>query len=153
MFVDPILVHLIEESELVRKTETVLDFFSNHSRLFFFNRENPENPSNTCVIIEECVPFGEVQLMKISLAMRALLLKYPLEGIEIPRLYSLDGKLSKVFQKLQESDTIPTHDKRRKLSWVYQTYTQYMYEGTESDLYALFDLNLTYYTLPIFYDP
>jgi hypothetical protein len=153
MFVDPILVHLIEEAELVRKTETVLDFFSNHPRLFFFNRERQDNSSDICVIIDECVPFGEIQILKIALALRALLSKYPMEGIEMPRLYSLDGKLSKALRKLQESETIPRYNKRRRVTWVYQVYNQYLSEGTENDLYALFELNLTYYTLPVYYDP
>ena len=153
MFVDPTLAHLIKKAELVRKTETILDFFSNHPRLFFFNREKPGNSSSTCVIIDQCVPFGEVQLMKTSLAMRALLLKFPVDGVEIPKLYGLDGNLSNLLQKLQGSDTIPRRDKRKGLTWICQAYSQYLSEGTESDLYALFDLNLTYYTLPVYYDP
>lgn len=153
MFVDPILVHLIKEAELVKKTETVLDFFSNHPRLFFFNRESQGNSSDTCVVIDECVPFGEIQILKIALAMRALLSKYPMQGIEMPRLYSLDGRLSRALRKLQDSENTQRYDKRHKVSWVLKTYRQYHSEGTENDLYALFELNLTYYTLPVFYDP
>lgn len=147
---DDLAYRLVEKAFLVKRTETVLDFFSNYSKLFFFNRESLQTTSSVNVILDECVPFGEVTILRLSIAMIALLDKYPMDGLQPPKIYSLDRHQTKVFKNLAKNKAKSRYN-TKDLSWVYDEYRKYAEKGTENDLYTLLELEVTYYTTPIHY--
>lgn len=147
---DQLAYRLIKRASLERRTETVINFFSNYPRLFFFNRENQQAKSSVNVILDECVPFGEVTILRLSIAMIALLDKYPIDGMQAPEIYSLDRHQTKVFKNLAKNKAKARYN-TVELSWVYSDYRKYAEKGTENDLYTLLELDVSYYTTPTHY--
>jgi hypothetical protein len=149
---DYLAYSLIKKADLEKRTEAVIDFFSRYPKLFFFNRESLQLRSSVNVILDECVPFGEITILRLSIAMIALLDKYPIDGLQAPMIYSLDRHQVKVFKNLAKKKEKARFN-TKELSWVYNDYRKYAKNGTQSDLYRLLELDVSYYTTPTHYSP
>lgn len=147
---DYLAYRLIKEAYLEKRTEKVIDFFSNYPKLFFFNRESLQVRSSVNVILDDCVPFGEITILRLSIAMMALLDKYPVDGLQAPQIYSLDRHQTKVFKNLTKNKSKARFN-TKELSWVYNDYRKYAKKSTENDLHTLLELDVTYYTTPNHY--
>lgn len=82
--------------------------------------------------------------------MIALLDKYPIDGLQAPKIYSLDRHQTRVFKNLTKNKAKARYN-TKELSWVYSDYRKYAEKGTENDLYTLLELDVSYYTTPTHY--